>query len=158
MRFLWGREERMGKETATAACLMYLPRREAAGGGDPEALHSAWAEEPTKTWDTQNACVLGILLFPAPAHRTGSDVTHVSHVLGGNLAHLLYWPRLESQPIGLSSLDLPQRPHLAPPFCPQALFACQSLLKNTWRQAALLLGLFVLLRPRKISLLLPQNR
>lgn len=41
MRFLWGREERRGKETATAACLMYLPRRESAGGGDPEALYSA---------------------------------------------------------------------------------------------------------------------
>lgn len=37
-RFLWG-EERRGSETADAALPLYLPRREAAAGDDPEVLH-----------------------------------------------------------------------------------------------------------------------
>lgn len=68
---------RRGKETADAVLLLYLPRREAAAGSDPEALDSASAEGPTRTWDTRNACVIGLLLFPAPAHQTGHDVPHL---------------------------------------------------------------------------------
>ena len=79
-------------------------------------------------------------------------------MLDGTLARQLYRPSPECQPIGLSSLVTPQRPRAAPPLSPQAVLASQSLLKNTWRRPALGLGVFVLLRARKISLLLPQNR
>lgn len=111
-----------GEETADAVLLLYLPRREAAAGSDPEALHSASAEEPTRTWDPPNACVIGLLLFPAPAHQTGRDVTRFSRVVGdGNVLRLLCWPRLESQPIGLSSLPGSRSPLPTAPLNPAPL-------------------------------------
>lgn len=131
-RFLWGREGRRSRETANAALLLYLPRREAAAGGDPEALHSARAEGPTRTWDTPNACVFRFLLFPAPAHRNGYDVIYRSYVVeNGNLPYLLRWPRLQTQPFGFSSLAPPHWLYLTSPFFLQVVFAHPPLLKNS---------------------------
>lgn len=130
-RFLWGREERRSRETANAALLLYLPRQEAAAGSDPEALHSARAEGPTRTWDTPNACVFGFLLFPAPA-QNGYDVIYRGYVVeDGNLPYLLCWPHLQTQTFGLSGLAPPQWLHLTSPFSLQAVFARPLLLKNT---------------------------
>lgn len=73
--FLWGREAGTKRQQKQPCfCTYRAGRREAAAGSDPEALHAAWAEGPTSTRDTPNACVIGLFLFPAPAHQTGCDV------------------------------------------------------------------------------------
>lgn len=63
------RKKERGEETADTVLLLYLPRREAAAGSDPEALHSASAEEPTRIRDTPSACVIGLLFVFPPRSR-----------------------------------------------------------------------------------------
>lgn len=67
------RETRRGKETEAAAWLPYLPRQEAAAGGDPEALLSARAEEPTRAREPPTHAPLLSFCFPLPP--TPPDVT-----------------------------------------------------------------------------------
>lgn len=100
-----------------------------------------------------------MLSFCFPLPPTTPDVT--LHTLVTSLRLdicLLYWPLLEPPPFGRPSLAPPQRRHLTPPLRPYPGSGCQPLLKNSRQQPALVLGQFVLPRPRKIRLLLPQNR